>query len=319
VTHILPHAFDGRARARRVTRVTAIEDETGSDDQTAGSSAGTAYPATEGLVSMRVDQRDGVVEVTLTGPGKGNALGPDFWAEMPPLFRALDADESVRAIVVTGSGANFSYGLDLSAYGRQWAALLTEDGGLAKPRTKLHDQVRAMQAALDAVAQCRKPVAAAISGWCIGGGVDLIAACDVRYAGADAKFSVREVRVAMVADMGSLQRLPAIIGDGHFRELALTGKDVDAGHALRIGLVNDVLPTQEAALAAAREFAGQVAANPPLVVQGIKQVLDAERSARVDAGLKLVAAWNSAFLPSMDLLEAMGAFAERRPPEFKGR
>jgi enoyl-CoA hydratase len=175
-----------------------------------------------------------------------------------------------------------------------------------------------MQAALDTVAECRKPVAAAISGWCVGGGVDLIAACDVRYASADATFSVREVRVGMVADLGSLQRLPGIVSDGHLRELVLTGKDVDAGRARTIGLVNDVYETPAGALNAAREFAGQVAGNPPLVVQGIKQVLDAERSGRVAAGLKLVAAWNAAFLPSADLAEAMAAFAQRREPEFKG-
>jgi enoyl-CoA hydratase len=261
----------------------------------------------------------GVVEVTLLGPGKGNAMGPDFWAEMPILFKALDADESVRAVVVTGSGANFCFGLDLAAYASLWGSLLAEDGGLARPRMRLHDQARAMQSGLDAVAECRKPVVAAISGWCIGGGVDLIAACDVRYASAEAKFSVREVRVAMVADMGSLQRLPGIISDGHLRELVLSGKDISAARAERIGLVNDVLETPAEALAAAREFATQVAANPPLVVQGIKQVLDVERSARVAAGLKLVAAWNAAFLPSADLAEAMAAFAERRSPEFTGR
>jgi enoyl-CoA hydratase len=160
---------------------------------------------------------------------------------------------------------------------------------------------------------------AAISGWCIGGGIDLIAACDVRYASAGAKFSVREVRVAIVADMGSLQRLPGIISDGHLRELVLSGKDIDAARAAAIGLVNDVHETPEAALAAAREFADQVATNPPLVVQGIKQVLDAERSARVTAGLKLMAVWNAAFMPSQDLAEAMGAFMQRRDPEFKGR
>jgi enoyl-CoA hydratase len=119
--------------------------------------------------------------------------------------------------------------------------------------------------------------------------------------------------------MGSLQRLPGIISDGHLRELVLSGKDIDADRAQRIGLVNDVLPTQDDALAAAREFAAQVAGNPPLVVHGIKQVLDAERSARVAAGLKLVAAWNAAFLPSVDLAEAMTAFGERREPKFTGR
>ena len=271
------------------------------------------------LVALDVQNRDGVAEVTLLGPGKGNALGPDFWAELPGLFARLDADESVRAVLITGSGDNFSYGLDLTAYATLWGSLLAEEGGLARPRTRLHEQIRGLQVALDAVAECRKPVVAAISGWCIGGGVDLIAACDVRYASADAKFSVREVRVAMVADLGSLQRLPGIISDGHLRELALSGKDIDAARAASIGLVNDVLETPAEALAAAREFAVQVAGNPPLVVQGIKQVLDVERSGRVAAGLKLVAAWNSAFLPSADLAEAMAAFAERREPGFTGR
>jgi enoyl-CoA hydratase len=270
------------------------------------------------LVALDVRREGAVALVTLLGPGKGNAMGPDFWAEMPGVFRGLDADEEVRAVVVTGSGANFSYGLDLAVYAPQWGGRLAEDAGLARPRTALHDQVKAMQSAFDAVAACRKPVVAAISGWCIGGGVDLIAACDVRYASADAKFSIREVRVGMVADLGSLQRLPAIIGDGHFRELAFTGKDVGAARAAAIGLVNDVLEEPGEALAAAREFADRVAANPPLVVQGIKQVLDAERAARIDAGLRLVAAWNAAFLPSADLAEAMAAFRERRDPTFTG-
>jgi enoyl-CoA hydratase len=279
----------------------------------------TPYSTPTPLVALDVRLRGAVAELTLLGPGKGNAMGPDFWAELPVLFEQLEQDESVRAVVITGSGGNFSYGLDLAAYASLWGGMLTEDGGLARPRTRLHDQVRTMQSALDAVAECRKPVVAAISGWCIGGGVDLIAACDVRYASADSKFSVREVRVAMVADMGSLQRLPGIISDGHLRELALSGKDIDAARAATIGLVNEVSPTPAEALAAARQFADQVAGNPPLVVQGIKQVLDAERSARVAAGLKLVAAWNAAFLPSADLAEAMAAFVQRREPDFTGR
>jgi len=270
-------------------------------------------------VAVQLLVRGPIAEVTLLGPGKGNALGPEFWAEIPILFAELDTNDAIRAVVITGSGRNFCYGLDLAAYGTRWAQTLSEDGGLARSRTQLHDQIRSMQAAFDAVAECRKPVVAAISGWCIGGGVDLIAACDVRYASADAKFSLREVRVAMVADLGSLHRLPGIIGDGQLRELALTGKDIDAGRAAGIGLVNEVFESAEQALAAAREFAAQVAANPPLVVAGIKQVMDVERSARVSAGLKLVAAWNSAFLPSGDLAEAMAAFEQRREPDFTGR
>jgi enoyl-CoA hydratase len=176
-----------------------------------------------------------------------------------------------------------------------------------------------MQTALDVVAACRKPVAAAVSGWCIGGGIDLLAACDVRYASAEAKFSIREVRIAIVADMGSLARLPGILSEGHLRELAFTGKDIDAARAERIGLVNEVLPNQEEALATAHQFADEVAANPPLAVQGVKDVLDVNRAERVANAQRYVTVWNAAFLPSHDLTEAMTAFAQRRPPEFEGR
>ena len=258
-----------------------------------------------------------VAEVTLIGPGKGNAMGPDFWRELPEIFAQLDADDSVRAIVVTGSGRNFSYGLDLIAMADELGPVLAE-GGKAKPRTDFHATIRRMQAAITAVADCRKPVVAAISGWCIGGGVDLITAVDIRYASTDAKFSVREVRVGMVADVGSLARLPAIIGDGHLRELALTGKDIDAARAAKIGLVNDVFDDQEAALAAARATASEIAANPPLVVQGIKSVLEHTRSAPVEQSLRYVAAWNAAFMPSDDLNEAITALFEKRPPKFTG-
>jgi enoyl-CoA hydratase len=260
---------------------------------------------------------DYVAEVTLIGPGKGNAMGPDFWRELPEVFAQLGADDSVRAIVVTGAGPNFSYGLDLIAMADELAPVLA-DGAKAGPRTNFHGTIRRMQAAISAVADCRKPVVAAVSGWCIGGGVDLISAVDIRYAGADAKFSVREVRVGMVADVGSLARLPAIIGDAHVRELALTGKDIDAERAAAIGLVNEVFPDQQSVLAAARATAAEIAANPPLVVQGVKSVLDHTRSAPVEQSLRFVAAWNSAFLPSEDLNEAITALFEKRPAKFIG-
>ncbi len=251
----------------------------------------TAWKALEVVIAEQV------AEVTLIGPGKGNAMGPEFWRELPELFGQLDADDSVRAVVVTGAGPNFSYGLDLIAMAEEFGAVLAE-GANARQRTDFHATIRRMQAAITAVADCRKPVVAAISGWCIGGGVDLISAADIRYASTEAKFSVREVRVGMVADVGSLARLPAIIGDGHLRELALTGKDIDAERAAKIGLVNDVFADQQAALAAARATAAEIAANPPLVVHGVKSVLDHTRSASVDDSLRYVAAWSAAFMPS---------------------
>jgi enoyl-CoA hydratase len=271
----------------------------------------------DNLVSLQVKQSGHVAEVTLLGPGKGNAMGPDFWRELPIVFRELDADPNVRAVVLTGSGKHFSYGLDLPAMMGSWSDMLAGEA-LAGPRTKFLTEIRTLQDSVTAVAECRKPVIAAVSGWCIGGGVDVISAADIRVASADAKFSVREVKVAIVADIGSLQRLSGIIGEGHLRELAYTGKDIDAARAEKIGLVNDVYPDQDAVLEAARTLAADIAKNPPLVVQGVKDVLDHDRAPRVAEGLRYVSAWNAAFLPSKDLGEAVQAFLARRDPEFTG-
>jgi enoyl-CoA hydratase len=190
---------------------------------------------------------------------------------------------------------------------------------LAVRSARARADILRFQAAITAVAACPKPVIAAVHGYCIGGGVDLIAACDIRLASADAIFSVREAKVAIVADLGSLQRLPAIIGAGHLRELAFTGKDIDAERAQRIGLVNDVASDADEVLKAARELAREIAANSPIAVQGTKAVLAANEGRTVAEGLDYVATWNSAMLVSDDLVEAMTAFMERRPPTFTGR
>jgi enoyl-CoA hydratase len=175
-----------------------------------------------------------------------------------------------------------------------------------------------MQNAISAVADCRTPTIASVQGWCIGGGVDLISAVDIRYAAADAKFSLREVRLAIVADVGSLARLPLILNDGHLRELALTGRDIDAARAEKIGLVNDVFEDADKSLAAAHATAGEIAANPPLAVHGVKDVLDQQRISAVSESLRYVAAWNSAFLPSKDLTEGISATFAKRAPQFTG-
>ncbi|MET7774001.1 crotonase/enoyl-CoA hydratase family protein [Nocardia sp. NPDC005366] len=268
--------------------------------------------------ALKVTVADQVAEVTLLGPGKHNAMGPDFWRELPEVFGELDADPEVRAVVIAGSGPNFSVGLDIPDM-RSLFDVVLGDRALAAARTDLHREIVRMQASINAVADCRKPVIAAVHGVCYGGGVDLIAAADIRYACADARFSVRETKIAIVADVGALQRLPAIIGDGHVRELALTGRDIDAARAQSIGLVNDVHPDQRSTLRAARATAREVAGNPPLVVQGVKEVLGRPRAALVDEGLRYVAAWNAAFLPSEDLSEALRALDAGRPARFTGQ
>ncbi len=268
------------------------------------------------MKALRCDRADHVALVTMTGR-KGNPMGPDFWQEMPRLFRELDQDSEVRAVIIRGDGDHFTYGLDLPGMMGSLGPLVGGNA-LASERTRLLALIGELQEAFNAVARCRVPVIAAVSGWCIGGGLDLIAACDVRICSREAHFSLREVKVAMVADLGSLQRLPSIIGEGHTRELAFTGKDIDAARALRIGLVNDVYDTKDAMLEAAQSMAAEMAKNPPLVVQGIKSVMRDGVGRSVDEGLRHVALHNSAFLQSNDLLEAITAFMEKRAPTFTG-
>jgi enoyl-CoA hydratase len=178
--------------------------------------------------------------------------------------------------------------------------------------------IRRMQGAISALSETRKPIIAAVHGYCIGGGVDLIAACDIRLAARDATFSVREAKVAIVADLGSLQRLPHIIGAGHVAEMAFTGKDVDAERARSIGLVNDVLDDQADLMAHATALAVEIAANSPLAVQGTKAVLAANEGRTIEEGLDFVATWNTMYLTSNDLKEAMAAFTDKRAPRFDG-
>lgn len=259
--------------------------------------------------------RDGdVVTVTLTSP----VLSPAFFPACTACFDELGRDRALRAVVIRSSAKGFSFGLDLpgamTAWGKQLAG-----GGLAADRTELLALIRELQRPINAIAACPAPVIAAIHGPCIGGGLDLIAACDLRLCSADARFSLRETKVAMVADLGSLQRLPAIIGPAATRELAFTGKDIDAARAAALGLVSAVAADRDAVWAAADALAREIAANPPLVVRGVKQVLDYSAGKSVADGLEYVAAWNAAFLASQDLGEAMAAFAQKRPPRFTGR
>ena len=270
---------------------------------------------TPSLRSLRVNVADGVAEVELTGPSRGNAMGPDFWKELPEVFTALSDDEAVRSVLLYGSGGNFSYGLDLPAMAPVFAPLLAANGMDARRRENFRRRIRDLQDAVSSIARCSKPVIAAVDGWCIGGAIDVIAAADIRIASPAATFSVREVRVAIVADLGSLQRLPSIIGEGPTRHLALTGEDFDADRAHRLGLVTEVA---DDVVGRGRELAAAVAANPPLVVQGVKHVMNQAQEASVQAGLDYVQLWNSAFLASHDFSEATTAFTERRPAVFTG-
>jgi len=277
------------------------------------------------VLSIEQDGDDAVATVWLDRAEARNAMGQDLWRDLPLAMTAVGEDDAVRAVVIAAKGPHFSVGLDLKEMG----SMLTGGGGggdssggrasmAARARSGRHGVLR-LQDSVTAVARCPKPVIAAVHGYCIGGGVDLIAACDIRLASADALFSVREAKMAIVADLGSLQRLPAIISAGHLAELAFTGKDISAERAKEIGLVNDVAADAEGVLKAARSLAAEIAANSPIAVQGTKAVLAANEGRTVAEGLEYVATWNAGMLASDDLVEAVTAFMEKRPPKFTGR
>ena len=245
-------------------------------------------------------------------------MGVAFWRDLPAIVEELGDDDEVRAIVLAARGKHFTAGLDLGEMGGGVAGVGGEKASQASRSAAFLKDVKRLQGAFTALEVCPKPVIAAVHGACIGGGIDMITACDIRLCSADAKFSVRETKIAIVADVGTLQRLPRVISRGHANELALTGKDIDAQRAKEIGLVNDVLPDAEAVLKAARDMAAEIAANSPLVVQGTKAVLRATSEMTVEQGLDYVGVWNAAFLRSNDLTEAMTAFFEKRPPNFTG-
>jgi enoyl-CoA hydratase len=276
---------------------------------------------------LSIEQDEGVATVWLDRAEARNAMGPDLWRDLPRAMAAVSGDPAVRAVVIAAKGPHFSVGLDLKAMGH----VLTAGGDREAPggassaastaaRARAgRTEVLRLQDAITAVSRCPKPVIAAVHGYCIGGGVDLIAACDIRLASADAVFSVREAKMAIVADLGSLQRLPAIIGPGHLAELAYTGKDITAERAKEIGLVNDVAADADGVLKSGRAMAAEIAANSPLAVQGSKAVLAANEGKTVAEGLDYVATWNAGMLASDDLTEAVTAFLEKRTPRFTGR
>ena len=268
---------------------------------------------------LKLRRVDAVAHIEFDNPDKLNALGPEFWDGMEPLIASIDEDLDVRAVVLTGAGRAFTSGLDLA--GMLPKLPLNPSGGPpdGAKQAALHRKIRQMQRAVTALERCRVPVIAAIHGYCLGGGVEIITACDIRLAAADAVFGVRETRIAIVADTGSLQRLPRLVGPGHARELIFTGRDIDAAYAEKIGLVNRVLPDKAALHEAAFAVAKEIAANPPLTVQGAKHVLNEAVTRDIDRSLEYVATYNAAHLVTQDLGMAVTAALTKQTPEFSGR
>lgn len=262
---------------------------------------------------FKIKQDGHIVWLTLNRPEKLNAMGFAFFRGLTENIEEFNKNPEIRTIIINAEGKGFTAGLDLTEAGSMLGK------GSADSRDELREKILELQESINIIERCRKPVIAAVHGHCIGGGVDLLCACDIRIASKDAVFSIRETRIAIIADLGTLQRLPYIIGGGRFMELALTGRDFTADEAFKIGFITKICENRKELEKEAEKIALSIAENPPLTVQGVKDVILFSRDNGIYPGLKYVAQKNSAALPSEDLIEAVGAFMEKRKPVFKGK
>lgn len=265
---------------------------------------------TEGRVS--VSTKDGVAHVELSRPDRLNAMDRDMFEAIGDTFRTLGSDPAVRAVLLSGRGRHFTAGIDLDYAAGQFAPM-TDPGRASEARLR---HIEWLQDMFNAVERSRPPVIAAIHGGCIGAGVDLVSACDLRVASEEAYLQVAEIDVAITADLGTLQRLSYLLPHGIVRELAFTGRRMGANEAARLGLVNKVTPDRESAIAAGLELAHTIASKSPLAVAGTKMSLNRSRGRPVEDGLREVALWNSATLASADLMEAVKARLNKTKPDF---
>ncbi|WP_343730015.1 crotonase/enoyl-CoA hydratase family protein [Duganella sp.] len=256
-----------------------------------------------------------VATVRLNRPEKLNAMNAAMWHDIRAAFRHVDETPEIRVAILEGEGKAFTAGIDLQMM--MGVGAQVRDACDGRTRENLRRVILDLQDTLTSLERCRKPVLAAVHGACVGGGIDLICCADMRYCSSDAWFSIKEIDIGMVADVGTLQRLPRLIGDGMARELAYTARKFDAAEARDIRLVNRVFDTPEALRAGVREIAATIAAKSPLSVRGTKEMINYARDHSVADGLNYVATWNAAMLMSADLQAAMMAGMSKSTPTFK--
>lgn len=262
---------------------------------------------------FRVERDGPVVRLVMNRADKANGMTADFWADLPRLLASLDCDATVRVALIKGEGRHFTGGMDLAAFAGL-ANLFREDPGRAA--FAMRNMILRLQDAFNAIERTRFPVIAVVHGACIGAGIDMITACDLRLASADASFSVEEIHIGMAADVGTLQRLPKLIAPSVAAELAYTGRRFDAGEAKAIGLVSRVLDDKDALDAAAEELALSIAAKSPLAIAGIKRNLAYARDHSVADGLDYIATWNGGMLRPEELMQAIQAKMAKRTASF---
>jgi enoyl-CoA hydratase len=260
------------------------------------------------------DEATGITRLTLNRPERMNTMDPGFFPALRDAVRALDEAGTTRVLVISSTGKHFSAGMALDVFGGADLALL--DLSTARKRQAFQSGLRKLMDCFTALEDVRFPVICAVQGGCIGGALDLAAACDIRVCAADAFFTVQEITIGMVADLGSLQRLPKIVPPGVARQMAYTGERVDAQRALAIGLVNAVLPDEASLMGHALALAGQIAAKSPLAIAGSKLALNIARDHGTAESLAQMALLQSAIFDLGEMAQAIGAWKSKQPAGF---
>jgi enoyl-CoA hydratase len=261
---------------------------------------------------FEVEVAERVAHIRMCRPEKRNSMIRAFWRELPEIVRGIDDAAEARAIVLSSTGPHFTAGMDL--------AVFAEEDGAEVPKAvrgaRLYESIQMLQETFSCLERCRMPVLAAVQGGCIGGGVDMVTACDLRYATADAFFCVQEINIGMTADVGTFPRLAKVIPDGIAREMAYTGCRLPAQRAREVGLVNEVYADQAALLAAVMETARGIAAKAPLAVYGSKRMLNYARDHSTADGLDYIGVWNASMFQPGEMAEAFSAQRDKRDANF---
>ena len=261
--------------------------------------------------------KDQIAHVVLSRPEKRNAMIVAFWDELPAIIKDIDENAKARVIVISSTGPHFCSGIDLAAFAH------TPPEGEEEQRrerltagAKFYSKVKRMQETFSCLENCRLPVLVAVQGGCIGAGVDLITACDIRYATEDSFFTIFETNIAMTADVGTFPRIAKLIPDGIARELAYTGRRMPATEGKEVGLVNRVFPDHAAMLAGVFETAAAIAGKAPMTIAGCKRMMNYARDHSTADGLDYIAIWNASMLQHEEISEAITANTEERQGEF---
>ena len=266
---------------------------------------------------FNVETKDGIAHIRMIRPERANSMIPEFWDELPQIVNQLSEGGDARAIVLSAEGRHFCSGMDLSVFaGNNDVTVQDNTKHISRQRASFRTTALQLQRTFSCLEESRLPVLSAIQGACIGGGIDMVSATDLRYATKDAFFSIHEINIGMTADVGTLQRMPKLVPEGVVRELAYTGRNMSASEAKERGFVNEIYEDQDAMDDAVLEIAKEIASKSPMAIWGTKQTLNYGRDHSVADGLEYIATWNAAMFDPDDMAEAFMAQTETRAAAF---